>query len=34
MLNLIYNVELKSIIWGLVVGGFLAGDELSGIAPW
>ena len=34
MLNLIYDVKLKSIISGLVVGGLLSGGELSEIAPW
>ena len=34
MLNVIYDVKLKSTIWGLVVGGLLSGGELSGIAPW
>ena len=28
MFNVIYNVELKSIMWGLVVGGELSGGRI------
>ena len=37
MLNLIYNVKLKSIIWGLVVGGLLhclGANCLESLMPW
>ena len=37
MLNLIYNVKRKSIIWGLVVGGLLhclGANCLESLMPW